>query len=1008
MKSSFWHLGLLLVIVAAVAGGLPGAERISRDGMLIPTVENAPFDPSTLVRRARATVREENGALTAMAGDARVSWTARGLRYEADGTPAWSYQLASIRQGATRYHVPPVRPTAQGSAVAYARPGGLVERYLVQDRGVEQLFELAAPLGSSDPSTRPGQDLVLTGRVETVLAGGMAPAGGLDFSHNGHKALRYGAAIAFDAAGRSTPVAVAYAGGELTLTVPGAWLAAAAYPVIVDPYLTGDILISRGEEQQWYPAIAYNASALFPEWLVVWEDKRDGDWDIYAQRVNVDGTIQGEVLCVADSADDLRRPAVAYDATQHRYLVVWQDESNPAIGGRVLNLDGTPFAGTFYLTTGTIARTRPDVAYNPTTNQYLAVWEYEAAAGNHDLWGRKVDPDGTTDGGTFEIITHPDDDLEPALVATPAGEYLLAWSSNRSGTYNVVGMQLPGDADPTGQTTFRISGASGDERCPDLALSSSNGRALVAWEDSRDDPGDDSNWDIYGRQVYQDGSTPDAGFAICDAAGSQREPAIAYNPATGYQDYLVVWDGGNTIQGRRIDATATTLQDILTISAIAHYEQHAAVAWGGNRYLVAWTDFRSGFADIKGQRLTPSGALLGVEIGLSSSYLNQQQPAVAYSTQQQRWLVVWEDDRAGVRSINGQLVSRDGWILGRLIHIGTQGSGQYSPAVAYNPDDDEFMVVWADWRSGSYDVWGQRVSAVDGSLHPEFQINTDPDWQWYPAIAYNPDRGQYLVAWSDRRDDPGDGSNYNAYGRRLYADGSAIDADDFVISAREYNQENVAVAYNPAQGQYLVVWNEGSSAGLRIAGQRVRDSKPGHLEGPNFDICTATGDQVKPSVACNTTSGEYLVVWQDRRSTSTHDVYGRRVAGDGTLLGADDIAISTAAGSQWNPHVAYGPSHDRYFVCWGDTRDNAQTGYDIYGQALDGGGGLLFTAADENAPVWVYPQDQAYPMAAGDPDDGRTLVVWQDHRNGVSENVYGRVGTPEGYTTYLPLVLCNN
>ena len=39
------------------------------------------------------------------------------------------------------------------------------------------------------------------------------------------------------------------------------------------------------------------------------------------------------------------------------------------------------------------------------------------------------------------------------------------------------------------------------------------------------------------------------------------------------------------------------------------------------------------------------------------------------------------------------------------------------------------------------------------------------------------------------------------------------------ISAGEYNQENVDVAYNPVQRQYLVVWNEGSSAGLRIAGQ---------------------------------------------------------------------------------------------------------------------------------------------------------------------------------------------
>jgi hypothetical protein len=217
----------------------------------------------------------------------------------------------------------------------------------------------------------------------------------------------------------------------------------------------------------------------------------------------------------------------------------------------------------------------------------------------------------------------------------------------------------------------------------------------------------------------------------------------------------------------------------------------------------------------------------------------------------------------------------------------------------------------------------------------------------------------------------------------------------------------VAVAYNPVQRQYLVVWDEGSSAGLRIAGQRVRDSKPGYLEGPNFDICTATGDQVKPSVACNTAAGEYLVVWQDRRSVSTHDVYGRRVSGIGTLLGAGDIAISTASQNQMDPHASYDPSRDRYFVCWADSRD-ADTAEDIYGQALDASGKLLFTTVDENAPVWVYPREQEYPVAAGDPVDGRAMVVWQDKRNGVSNNIYGRVGTPKDCLIYLPLVVCGD
>jgi hypothetical protein len=211
------------------------------------------------------------------------------------------------------------------------------------------------------------------------------------------------------------------------------------------------------------------------------------------------------------------------------------------------------------------------------------------------------------------------------------------------------------------------------------------------------------------------------------------------------------------------------------------------------------------------------------------------------------------------------------------------------------------------------------------------------------------------------------------------------------------------VAYNPVEHQYLVVWEDDSLAGTGIAGQRVHDSTPGQLEGANFDICTATGSQSDPSVACNTGTGDYLVAWEDSRS-GQDDIYGRRVAGNGTLLGTADIAISTAVYGQDHPHVSYDPSRNRYFVCWDDSRDPA-TSSDIYGQALSASGDLLFTAAGENAPVWVYPQDQEYPAAAGDPAGGRTLLVWQDERNGVSSSIYGRLGVPFDYTVSVPIVL---
>jgi hypothetical protein len=216
------------------------------------------------------------------------------------------------------------------------------------------------------------------------------------------------------------------------------------------------------------------------------------------------------------------------------------------------------------------------------------------------------------------------------------------------------------------------------------------------------------------------------------------------------------------------------------------------------------------------------------------------------------------------------------------------------------------------------------------------------------------------------------------------------------------------VAYNPVRGQFLVAWLDHSLPGGGIAGQRVRGDDP-RLAGPNFDICTENTLQRYPSVASGSPSGEYLVTWQDHRDAAIDiDIYGRRVSGTGVLLGAADIPISTAAGSQWHPDVHYDPATDRYNVYWIDERHSAPNP-DIYGQSLTAGGRLLFTDAAENAPVWVYSGGQSYPAAAAGPADGRRLIVWQDGRNGAADKIYGRLGLPADlFKTYLPLVLRNN
>ncbi len=257
-------------------------------------------------------------------------------------------------------------------------------------------------------------------------------------------------------------------------------------------------------------------------------------------------------------------------------------------------------------------------------------------------------------------------------------------------------------------------------------------------------------------------------------------------------------------------------------------------------------------------------------------------PAVAYSETSGIFLVVREDERDPFgrgSDIYGRRVGSDGKATGPEIRISGKGASEddRSPAVAWNKTDDEFLVVWADYRQepmyGS-EIWGQRVDA-DGSLvGANFRISSGVTDQLNPAVAWNQTKNEYLVVWEDHRNGGFNGDDI--YGRRVAADGTVVEAKDFLISEHEApgtDQQSYEkfpdVAWNSTLHDYLVVWQDieaGSGRGWEIYGRMVTGE--GALDGGEFRICglAATSNEQWPAVAYSKANGSYLVVWMDFRS----------------------------------------------------------------------------------------------------------------------------------------------
>jgi len=341
------------------------------------------------------------------------------------------------------------------------------------------------------------------------------------------------------------------------------------------------------------------------------------------------------------------------------------------------------------------------------------------------------------------------------------------------------------------------------------------------------------------------------------------------------------------------------------------------------RFLVAWGDYRSGTNyDIYGQLVSSAGTLLGGNIPISTVGSNQWYPSIAYDPVNQRFLVAWKED--SICRIYGQLVSASGSLVGANFTIST-GCSNRKPSVAYDPINQRFLVAWLVWTSSQN--YGQLVSASGSLVGANFTISTLTVYQTKPSVAYDPINQRFLVAWGDWYD----GTNMGIYSQLISASGSLV-GEEIPIPVSYGDLSEPSVAYDSVNQRFLVAWQDyRSGTNYDIYGQLLNANGNGSLIGGNFTISTAPNDQMWTSVAYDSANQRFLVAWEDFRSGTNWDIYGQLLNANGSLIGGN-FTISTAPNDQGGTSMAYDSINQRFLVAWDDLRSG--TSGDIYGRLV--------------------------------------------------------------------------
>jgi hypothetical protein len=385
------------------------------------------------------------------------------------------------------------------------------------------------------------------------------------------------------------------------------------------------------------------------------------------------------------------------------------------------------------------------------------------------------------------------------------------------------------------------------------------------------------------------------------------------------------------------------------------------------------------------------GAPINNPFLIADQSINTEDPAVAYDSQRQEYLVVWWNNRPYCPDIYGQRVSKSGALVGPWFSIAAGCPAKRSyPDVAYNSQQDQYLVVWLE-QDGNYSIRGQRLSATGQLQGGEISIavSTSSVDYFNPAVAYDSTYDKYLVVYSDA--DPATGKEA-VIAQALNSDGSDW-GSSFEITSNLPVVYRPDVAYNPLRNEFLAAWVQGSPPG-NVMARRVKMAGGAGVLGSILTISSdPSNNNTSPHIAAVSRSpdGQYLVVWGHCKNNlcSVMDTLAQLVSGAGNLEGGT-IQFPTPLNIAYDADVTGCENSSAYFVTW--TQANTFPG-DIAGRFVSVGGLMQ--------PDFWLSGASAQPAVACGPH-GDYLVVYTDTPTTSNYDIWGRL---VGNRVYLPVVV---
>ncbi len=714
-----------------------------------------------------------------------------------------------------------------------------------------------------------------------------------------------------------------------------------------------------GNALQSTPAVAVDQNQNF---IIAWIDKRNGnpntDWDIYAQRFSGDSTALGDNFIVNDQQESDRKdyPSISIDSSGN-FVVVWADKRNgnwDIFGQRFLN-DGSTIGVNFIINddNSNLSQLWPSSSCGKNGNLIVS-WVDNRINDDREIYAQRFSADGTPLGNNFKVNTDPTgtNHIRPDIAIDGSGNFIIAWEDNRNGYFDIYAQRYTNNGIPLDENFLitddtQTSSQSNPSISCDLA-----GNFTVCWEDNRNDYSD-----VYARRFSNDG-TPLAGDFKVSADNTnnaqQLNTMIAGDEAGNFlicwEDHLFGFNGEIFAQSYLNDGTSVNENFMVNDDFASENQQWPSIAVDGSEnFIIAWADDRSDGRGIYVQRFSSDGTSTGNNFKVNDDTGENwaSMPSLAANADGS-FVIAWSDFRSqACLDIYAQRFSEDGIALGENFRVSYLSAClNYSPKVACKPNGD-FIICWGDsdeggsakgsgenWEKilsseklfGAPDIWAQQFLNDGTPVGENFMVNDNINYSFQqdPDLAVD-GAGNFIIAWQDDRN-----GFTEIFLQPYLSDGTSF-GENYKVEDAIYSDWMLDPSIiMDDEGNFTVAWRDNRNDVFDIFCKRF--ASDGTALGSSFQVNDDTAEvyRYSPCLSLNN-NGNFIISWTDEYN-GHGNVMAQQFSSSGTPFG-NNYRISAAeemAQSACNVVL----QNERIFATWHDN-SNHQTGFDIMANVKD-------------------------------------------------------------------------